>query len=83
MIKLDMFKALCTIDQVNPQFLHFIFGLGKKTQQYDENFMACYQQISRCKETEREPLVESRPDDKKLLSCVGRLGDVSFGESIP
>lgn len=46
MITLEMFQALCTIDQVTPLFLNFSFGFSKKTKSSDEHYMACYYHIS-------------------------------------
>ncbi|KAL2038549.1 hypothetical protein N7G274_008596 [Stereocaulon virgatum] len=41
-----MFKAICNFDRVTPRFLSIIFGLGRKTASFDENFMTCYRNFS-------------------------------------
>lgn len=65
-ITFEMFKALCAFDQITPQFLHLIFGFGRKTRSFDEDYMACYQQFSINEEAKSGALVEESVEDRKL-----------------
>lgn len=70
-ITLEMFKALCTFDQITPRFLKFIFGLGRKTKLFDEDYMACYHRFFAGDQARNKALAEksdeahSQGDDKK------------------
>lgn len=59
-----MFKALCTNDQITPQFLRFIFGLGKKATSFDEDYMASYHEIY-AREEGRSEAAEKGNGDRK------------------
>ncbi|KAL8998433.1 MAG: hypothetical protein Q9188_006097 [Gyalolechia gomerana] len=59
-----MFKALCTNDQITPQFLRFIFGLGKTVTSFDEDYMASYHEIY-AREEGRSEAAEKRNGDRK------------------
>ena len=67
-----MFKALCTFDHITPRFLDFIFGLGRKTKSFDEDYMACYHHFSIDEEAGSETIAENRDEsysqggDRKL-----------------
>lgn len=71
-ITLEMFKAICTFDQITPWFLNFIFGFGRKTKSVDEDYMACYHQFFVGEEARSEAIEENRDkdhsqgDDEKL-----------------
>jgi hypothetical protein len=65
-ITLEMFKAVCTFDQITPQFLHLIFGFGRKARSFDEDYMACYHQFSFNEKTKSETLVEESGEGHNL-----------------
>ena len=81
MITLEIFKALCTFDQVIPQFLNLIFGLGRKTKSFDEDYMACYYQFSAGREVRSEALAEKRDQDHSQGSDE-KLQAKSYGQGI-
>ena len=45
-ITVQMFKALCTFDQITPHFLKIVFGFGRKLSSSDESYMTCYCKLS-------------------------------------
>ena len=45
-ITLDMFKAVCIADQITPEFLSIVSGMGQKKAAVDEHFMTCYATVS-------------------------------------
>lgn len=68
-ITLEMFKALCTFDQVMPRFLNLISGFGRKTKSTDEDYMVYYRQFS----DRGEAVIEACKDnDKGKEDCPER-----------
>lgn len=51
-ITVQMFKALCTFDQITPDFLNIVFGFGRKISSSDESYMTCYCKLSAMSEGE-------------------------------
>ncbi|KAL2867633.1 uncharacterized protein BJX67DRAFT_80902 [Aspergillus lucknowensis] len=45
-VTLEMFHAICALNQVSPFYLKLVTGLGSKRPSSDENFMACYSRFS-------------------------------------
>ena len=80
-ITLGMFKALCTFDQITPWFLNLIFGLGKKTKSFDEDYMACYQDFFASDRAGKRALVKHR-DDAHCRSNDKKPQCDSYGQSI-
>ena len=72
-ITVQMFKALCTFDQITPSFLNLVFGFCKRTSSSDENYMTCYCKISTMLDEKAEVKNKSRneSDDqvKKKNPC--------------
>lgn len=80
-ITLEMFRALCTFDQIMPLFLNFIFGFGRKTKSFDEDYMACYHQFSTSEDARIEALSKNR-DEIHSLDDNQKLRANSYGQCV-
>ena len=73
-----MFKVLYNFNQITPRFLNFIFGLGRKTKSFDEDYMACYNQFSINQKAKSETLAENGDQSRSQYS-EEKLGAKSYG----
>lgn len=74
-----MFKAICTYDQIAPQFLNFVLGLGRKTKSFDENYMSCYHLFS---DDEKSGITRSKRQNQDYLDDARENRINSYGQCI-
>jgi len=45
-ILFEMFKFICSVNEIHPRFLDFVFGMGRRNSSSDEIFNGCYNNVS-------------------------------------